>query len=65
MILKGNGTIEKRVEAMKEGAVDFAKKPADIGEQLIKLIKISIEGHFFMEKKQEKLLAGILQSKSW
>ena len=39
IMLTGRGTIEKAVEAMKEGAIDFLEKPADIRQLLDKIEK--------------------------
>jgi DNA-binding NtrC family response regulator len=65
IILSGNGTIEKSVEAMKEGAVDFLEKPADIEEILKKIAEAKRKRALLVEKKHEKLLKDILQNKSW
>jgi len=37
IILSGRGTVEKTVEAMKEGAMDFLEKPADLNKLLDKI----------------------------
>ena len=37
IILSGHGTVEKTVEAMKEGAMDFLEKPSDLNKLLDKI----------------------------
>lgn len=39
IMLTGRGTIDKAVEAMKEGAIDFLEKPADINTLVDKITK--------------------------
>ncbi len=39
IMLTGRGTIDKAVEAMKEGAIDFLEKPADINTLIDKITK--------------------------
>ena len=39
ILLTGHGTIDKGVEAMKLGAMDFVEKPADFQELLEKIKK--------------------------
>ena len=46
IILTGHGTVEKGIEAMKAGAVDFLEKPADMDKILAKI----------SEAKRERIL---------
>jgi DNA-binding NtrC family response regulator len=39
IILTGQGTTEKAVEAMKEGAIDYMEKPADIEALVHKILE--------------------------
>jgi len=61
ILLTGYATIEKTVEAMKIGAMDFLEKPADI-EALSKKIKAAkTEKMLIVEKQTEKKIQDILQ----
>lgn len=65
ILLTGHATIEKGIEAVKLGAVDFMTKPADI-EQLIKRIhQAKTNKMVLVEKKMEAKLTDILKSKEW
>ncbi len=65
IILTGHGTIDKSVEAMKEGAVGFLEKPADIEKILDTIAEAKRKKALLVEKKHEKLLKEILNSKGW
>ena len=65
IMLTGHGTVEKGVEAMKLGAVDFLEKPADINKILEKISEAKRKRVVIIEKKHEEHLKEILQSKGW
>jgi DNA-binding NtrC family response regulator len=65
IMLTGHGTVEKGVEAMKLGAVDFLEKPADINKILEKISEAKRKRVVIIEKKHEEHLKQILQSKGW
>ena len=65
IILTGHGTIDKSVEAMKEGAAGFLEKPADIEKILDTIAEAKRKTALLVEKKHEKLLKEILNSKGW
>lgn len=65
IILTGHGTIEKTVEAVKEGAVDFLEKPADLNKIMEKISEAKQKKVLLIEKKHEAHVKEILQSKGW
>jgi len=65
ILLTGHASLDKGIEAMKEGAMDFLEKPADI-EKLMQQIKDAKAKRLLLtEKKMEEKLEKILKSKSW
>lgn len=65
ILLTGHGTVEKGVEAMKAGAVDFLEKPADMNKILEKIAEAKRKRILLVEKKHEEHLKEILKSKGW
>lgn len=65
IMLTGHGTVEKSVEAMKLGAVDFLEKPADLDKILEKIGEAKRKRVVIIEKKHQEHLKQILQSKGW
>ena len=65
IILSGHGSIEKSVEAVKAGAVDFVEKPADVNKILEKISEAKRKRIVLVEKKHESHVKEILQSKGW
>jgi DNA-binding NtrC family response regulator len=65
ILLTGHATVDKGVEAMKLGAVDFLEKPADI-EKLMTLIKLaSSKKMVLVAKRSEEQIDAILKKKGW
>ena len=65
IMLTGCGTIEKGVEAIRLGAMDFLKKPASL-QDLIEQVKLAkAKKMLLVEKRMEEKMKDILQSKSW
>jgi len=65
ILLTGQASLEKGIEAMKIGAMDFLEKPADI-EKLMAQIKAAKGRKILLaEKKMEKQLKNILKTKGW
>jgi len=61
ILLTGHATVQKGVEAMKLGAMDFMEKPADL-EILTEKIKVAkSEKMLIVEKRQEKNIKTILK----
>ena len=65
IILTGHGTIEKSVEAVKEGAVDFLEKPADLNKIMDKIAEAKEKKIVLIEKKHEAHVKEILEKKGW
>ena len=65
ILFTGHGTIEKGVEAMKLGAMDFLEKPADFRALLEKIKEAKDRRMLLVQKKHEKRIREILQTKAW
>jgi DNA-binding NtrC family response regulator len=59
IMLTGRGTVDKAVEAMKEGAIDFLEKPADINTLLDKISKAKEKKILLIMKNIEEKVKGI------
>jgi DNA-binding NtrC family response regulator len=65
ILLTGHATVEKGVEAVKLGAVDFLEKPANIQELMEKIKKASNQKMLLVENKIEDEITKILREKGW
>lgn len=65
IVLTGHATVEKGVEAIKAGAVDFMEKPVDINKLMEKIGEAKHKRVLLVEKKAEDHVKDILQSKGW
>jgi FixJ family two-component response regulator len=65
ILLTGHGTIDKGIEAMKLGAMDFVEKPADFQELLEKIKKAKDKRMLLVAKRHEKRVKEIMKTKSW
>ena len=65
ILLTGHGTIEKGIEAMKLGAMDFIEKPADITVLSEKIKKAQARKMVLVEKETAQKIKEIMHSKSW
>lgn len=65
ILLTGHGTIEKGVEAMRLGAMDFVEKPADLETLAGKIEKARARKMILVERKVEEEIRDILVRKSW
>ncbi len=65
IMLTGHGTVEKSVEAMKMGAVDFIEKPADMSKVLQKISEAKHKRVVLIEKKSQERIKEIIDSRSW
>lgn len=65
ILLSGHATVEKGIEAMKLGAMDFVEKPADINVLIDKIKKAQARKMILVEKKTEKKMKDILEHKGW
>jgi DNA-binding NtrC family response regulator len=65
ILLTGRATVEKGVEAIKLGAMDFIEKPAEF-EKLMELInKAAAKKMLLVEKNMEEKMSAILKQKGW
>ena len=65
IMLTGHGSVEKGVEAIKAGAVDFLEKPADINKIMEKIAEAKNKRVVLVEKKHEAHVKEIIESKGW
>lgn len=65
IILTGHATVEKGVEAIKAGAVDFLEKPVDINKLLDKIGDARHKRMIIVEKKSEEAVKELLKTKGW
>ena len=65
ILLTGHGTIDKGVEAMKLGAMDFVEKPADFKELMEKIKEAKDKRMLLVEKRHEERIKELMKSKSW
>lgn len=65
IILTGHGSLEKGVEAMKEGALDFIEKPVDINKLMTRIGEAKQRKVLLIEKKAEEKVKDLLKSKGW
>jgi len=63
IMLTGRGSVDKAVEAMKEGAIDFLEKPADINTLLDKISKAKDKKVLLVTKNIEEKVKGLLTRK--
>ena len=65
IFLTGNATLEKGIEAVKLGAVDFMEKPVNIGKLLEKIDEAKSTKNHLNEEKMDKNIKDILKKKGW
>lgn len=65
ILLTGHGTVEKGIEAMKLGAMDFLEKPADINVLSEKIKEAKAKKMIIAEERVQEKLKDILSTKSW
>ena len=65
ILLTGHATLEKGIEAMKLGAMDFIEKPADIQVLTEKIRQAQSQKMILVEKKIEQKIKKIIQEKAW
>jgi DNA-binding NtrC family response regulator len=61
IMLTGHGTTDKAVEAMKEGAIDFLEKPADINKLIDKIGEAKQKKILLVMKNIEERVKGLAQ----
>jgi DNA-binding NtrC family response regulator len=65
ILLTGHATLEKGVEAVKSGAIEFLEKPIDLDLLLGKIRDARKTGQQLREKRLAESLDDILRSKGW
>jgi len=65
ILLTGHATVEKGIEAMKLGAMDLLEKPADLSVLTEKIRKAQAKKMILVEKKAEKRIQDIMETKAW
>lgn len=65
ILLTGHGSVEKGVEAMKLGAMDFLEKPIDMNALTEKIKQAKAQKMVLVDKKTEQKLKEILTTKGW
>ncbi|MCG6551780.1 MAG: response regulator [Candidatus Magnetominusculus sp. LBB02] len=65
IILTGHATLEKGVEAMKGGAVDFMEKPVDMNVLLEKIGGAKNKKAVIVDEKLRQKIQGIMDTKGW
>jgi DNA-binding NtrC family response regulator len=63
ILLTGHGSVEKGIEAMKLGAMDFLEKPADLSHLTEKIKKAQAKKILIVEKQNEDNIKKILEEK--
>ncbi len=65
ILLTGHATVDKGIEAMKLGAMDFLEKPAEINSLMEKIKTAKTNKMLILEKKTEEEIKSILNEKAW
>lgn len=65
ILLTGHATIEKGIEAMKLGAMDFLEKPIDIQALNEKIKEAKAHKMVLVEKRTEEAIKNIIGCKGW
>jgi len=65
VLLTGHATVEKGVEAIKLGALEFLEKPVDLASLTDAIHKAKATKMVLVEKETEERIKEILHHKSW
>ena len=65
ILLTGHATLQKGVEAVKLGAMDFLEKPAEIEKLLERISQAKSRRMLLVEKLAEERIKNIIESKWW
>ncbi|MEN8788851.1 MAG: response regulator, partial [Flavobacteriaceae bacterium] len=65
ILLTGHATVDKGIEAMKLGAMDFLEKPADLSQLTEKIKKAHAKKMIIVEKQIEEKVKKILRTVGW
>ena len=65
ILLTGHATLDKGIEAMKLGAVDFLEKPADLSQLTEKIKKAHAKKMIIVEKQIEEKVKKVMRTMGW
>jgi DNA-binding NtrC family response regulator len=65
ILLTAHATLEKGIEAIRLGAMDFLEKPAEIQRLMDKIRQAQANKMLLVEKEIEEKIKGILETKGW
>jgi DNA-binding NtrC family response regulator len=65
ILLTGCATIQKGIEAIRLGAMDFLEKPAEIQKLMDRIQRAKANKMVLVEKRSEESIKGILEAKGW
>jgi len=65
ILLTGHATLEKGIEAVKLGAVDFLEKPAEIQDLMERIQKARVVRTHIDQARQEERIKQIMGSMGW
>jgi len=65
ILLTGHATLEKGIEAVKLGAVEFLEKPVNIDKLLEKVYEAQMKRIELYEMRAEETLSEIMKRKGW
>jgi len=65
VLLTGHATVEKGVEAIKQGALEFLEKPVDLASLTDAIHKARATKMVLVEKETEERIKDILHHRSW
>ena len=65
ILLTGHATVDKGIQAMKLGAMDFLEKPAKIDVLLEKIHRASARKMLLVEERTQEKMRDILAEKGW
>lgn len=65
IFLSGRGTLQTGIEAVKEGALEFLEKPADISTLLARIQEAKTRKIVLVEKRMQEEIADVLRRKGW
>jgi DNA-binding NtrC family response regulator len=65
IMLTGHATIENGIEAIKRGAMEFLKKPADLQDLIQRIQTAKARKTVLVQQRIEEKMRDILQRKSW
>ena len=65
ILMTGHASLEKGIEAVKLGAMDFLEKPAEIQSLMAKIKEAQAKKMLLVEKKNEAKIREIVFTKGW